>query len=392
MDILSLNRLGANPPVDPVPFGHWTLRDEAAQRRSPARWASHRGQSVVFTRMQQRRTYTMKYGMLLFVFLALVQRVVLAGDDYCTDTGGTLAISETKNGQMAECKDSGVVLRKSYRLTENPWDAYFGVGVQKGNLSTTEKPPYSREELFLFVYRSKPPFFGVVKGHLSMAWKCWSGRNYEECGMARQENYHPATLPPLHASSDDVYEGKGERRTLIFPVDGFRVTRLEDSFVLKDVKFRDISGITWFFKPGTEILKWNFYPSMNIVPKKDKGSTRDEQKYQVRNIDGYSMVLPSLYIQTGLGRGYNNPTFLSPTILTTRKTTTLGQTVAYTVADVWNYTKTSDGNFQPALRGIAFTADGAQQLAYVFCKRAGESNCDKRLSEYMLPKTELPIK
>jgi uncharacterized membrane protein YfcA len=22
-----------NPPVDPVPFGHWTLRDEAAQRR-----------------------------------------------------------------------------------------------------------------------------------------------------------------------------------------------------------------------------------------------------------------------------------------------------------------------------------------------------------------------
>ena len=30
----------ANPPVDPVPFGHWTLRDEAAQRRSPARWGS----------------------------------------------------------------------------------------------------------------------------------------------------------------------------------------------------------------------------------------------------------------------------------------------------------------------------------------------------------------
>ncbi len=25
-----------NPPVDPVPFGHWTLRDEAAQRRSPS--------------------------------------------------------------------------------------------------------------------------------------------------------------------------------------------------------------------------------------------------------------------------------------------------------------------------------------------------------------------
>ena len=26
-----------NPAVDPVPFGHWTLRDEAAQRRSPLR-------------------------------------------------------------------------------------------------------------------------------------------------------------------------------------------------------------------------------------------------------------------------------------------------------------------------------------------------------------------
>jgi hypothetical protein len=29
-----------NPAVDPVPFGHWTLRDKAAQRRSPLRWAS----------------------------------------------------------------------------------------------------------------------------------------------------------------------------------------------------------------------------------------------------------------------------------------------------------------------------------------------------------------
>jgi hypothetical protein len=29
-----------NPAVDPVPFGHWTLRDDAAQRRSPLRWAS----------------------------------------------------------------------------------------------------------------------------------------------------------------------------------------------------------------------------------------------------------------------------------------------------------------------------------------------------------------
>jgi putative effector of murein hydrolase LrgA (UPF0299 family) len=25
-----------NPSVDPVPFGHWTLRDKAAQRRSPS--------------------------------------------------------------------------------------------------------------------------------------------------------------------------------------------------------------------------------------------------------------------------------------------------------------------------------------------------------------------
>ncbi len=32
-----------NPAVDPVPFGHWTLRDEAAQRRSPLRSASCRG-------------------------------------------------------------------------------------------------------------------------------------------------------------------------------------------------------------------------------------------------------------------------------------------------------------------------------------------------------------
>ena len=29
-----------NPAVDLVPFGHWTLRDEAAQRRSLLRWAS----------------------------------------------------------------------------------------------------------------------------------------------------------------------------------------------------------------------------------------------------------------------------------------------------------------------------------------------------------------
>jgi hypothetical protein len=29
-----------NPAVDPVPFGHWTLRDKAAQRRSPLRYAT----------------------------------------------------------------------------------------------------------------------------------------------------------------------------------------------------------------------------------------------------------------------------------------------------------------------------------------------------------------
>lgn len=30
----------ANPTIDPVPVGHWTLRDEAAQRRSSPRYAS----------------------------------------------------------------------------------------------------------------------------------------------------------------------------------------------------------------------------------------------------------------------------------------------------------------------------------------------------------------
>jgi uncharacterized protein YecT (DUF1311 family) len=29
----------SNPAIDPVPFGHWTLRDKAAQRRSSPRWA-----------------------------------------------------------------------------------------------------------------------------------------------------------------------------------------------------------------------------------------------------------------------------------------------------------------------------------------------------------------
>jgi hypothetical protein len=28
-----------NPALDPVRFAHWTLRDEAAQRRSALRWA-----------------------------------------------------------------------------------------------------------------------------------------------------------------------------------------------------------------------------------------------------------------------------------------------------------------------------------------------------------------
>ena len=32
--------LMANPAVDPVPFGHWALRDKAAQRRSAFHWAS----------------------------------------------------------------------------------------------------------------------------------------------------------------------------------------------------------------------------------------------------------------------------------------------------------------------------------------------------------------
>ena len=31
-----------NPAVDPVRFALWTLRDEAAQRRSPPRWASQK--------------------------------------------------------------------------------------------------------------------------------------------------------------------------------------------------------------------------------------------------------------------------------------------------------------------------------------------------------------
>jgi hypothetical protein len=29
-----------NPAVDPVRFALWTLRDKAAQRRSPLRWAT----------------------------------------------------------------------------------------------------------------------------------------------------------------------------------------------------------------------------------------------------------------------------------------------------------------------------------------------------------------
>ena len=32
--------MGSNPAIDPVPFGHWTLRNEAAQRRSSSRWGS----------------------------------------------------------------------------------------------------------------------------------------------------------------------------------------------------------------------------------------------------------------------------------------------------------------------------------------------------------------
>jgi hypothetical protein len=33
-------QLPANPAVDPAPSGRWTLRDKAAQRRSPLRWAT----------------------------------------------------------------------------------------------------------------------------------------------------------------------------------------------------------------------------------------------------------------------------------------------------------------------------------------------------------------
>jgi hypothetical protein len=38
---LAVPQVRSNPPVDPVPFGHSTLRDEAAQRRAPARWATY---------------------------------------------------------------------------------------------------------------------------------------------------------------------------------------------------------------------------------------------------------------------------------------------------------------------------------------------------------------
>jgi hypothetical protein len=38
---MNVSALPPNPAVDPVPFGHWTLRDKAAQRRSPLRWGAH---------------------------------------------------------------------------------------------------------------------------------------------------------------------------------------------------------------------------------------------------------------------------------------------------------------------------------------------------------------
>ena len=38
----------SNPALDPVPFGHWTLRDEAAQRRSAPRWPSQMGIALRF--------------------------------------------------------------------------------------------------------------------------------------------------------------------------------------------------------------------------------------------------------------------------------------------------------------------------------------------------------
>jgi hypothetical protein len=36
-----------NPALDLAPFGRWTLRDEAAQRRSAPRWASERQQEPI---------------------------------------------------------------------------------------------------------------------------------------------------------------------------------------------------------------------------------------------------------------------------------------------------------------------------------------------------------
>ena len=36
----SLGWVWPNPTVDLAPYGRWTLRDKAAQRRSPSRWAS----------------------------------------------------------------------------------------------------------------------------------------------------------------------------------------------------------------------------------------------------------------------------------------------------------------------------------------------------------------
>jgi hypothetical protein len=34
-----LTDMTPNPTIDLAPFGRWTLRDEAAQRRSSPRWA-----------------------------------------------------------------------------------------------------------------------------------------------------------------------------------------------------------------------------------------------------------------------------------------------------------------------------------------------------------------
>jgi hypothetical protein len=45
--------LWANPAVDPAPFSRWTLRDKAAQRRSPLRYVQNiRNNSIINKKAQ----------------------------------------------------------------------------------------------------------------------------------------------------------------------------------------------------------------------------------------------------------------------------------------------------------------------------------------------------